>query len=67
MCDNCFVPLHLHTNYSGDGLGTIENMMAYAQSKGFKSLAITDHATAGGHVEFWASANAHGIKPIFWY
>jgi len=65
MCDNCFVPLHLHTNYSGDGLGTIENMMAYAQSKGFKSLAITDHATAGGHVEFWSTAIAHDIKPIF--
>lgn len=61
----CFVPLHLHTNYSGDGLGTIAALMQYAESKGFKSLAITDHATCGGHVEFWSTATAHGIKPIF--
>jgi len=64
MCNN-FVPLHLHTDYSGDGLGTIENMFQYASEKGFTSLAITDHATCGGHVEFWSAANAHGIKPIF--
>jgi DNA polymerase-3 subunit alpha len=64
MCNN-FVPLHLHTDYSGDGLGTIENMFQYASEKGFTSLAITDHATCGGHVEFWSAANAHDIKPIF--
>jgi len=65
MCDNCFVPLHLHTDYSGDGLGTIESMFQYAVEKGFKTMAITDHATCGGHVEFWSAAKSSGIKPIF--
>ncbi len=61
----CYTPLHLHTEYSPDGLGTTENMMEYAASVGFKSLAITDHGTCGGHVSFWSAARNHGIKTIF--
>ena len=64
MCNN-YTPLHLHTNFSPDGLGTIENMMDYAKSVGFNSLAITDHGTCGGHVSFWSAAKARGIKTIF--
>ena len=33
-------PWHLHTNFHPDGLGTIENMMDYAKSAGFKSWQL---------------------------
>lgn len=62
---NQYVPLHLHTEYSPDGLGRIESMMEYAKASGFSHLAITDHGTAGGHVSFWSAAIEHGITPIF--
>ena len=65
MCNKCYTPLHLHTNFSPDGLGTIENMMDYASSVGFKSLAITDHGTCGGHISFWSAARDRGIKTLF--
>lgn len=65
MCKKCYTPLHLHTNFSPDGLGTIDNMMDYASSAGFKSLAITDHGTCGGHVAFWSAAKDRGIKTLF--
>lgn len=59
-----YVPLHLHTNFSPDGLGTIDNMMQYASAIGFNTLAITDHGTCAGHVSFWSSAKNFGIKSI---
>ena len=62
---NQYVPLHLHTEFSPDGLGRIDSMMEYAKSCGFSHLSITDHGTAGGHVSFWSSAIEHGIVPIF--
>jgi DNA polymerase-3 subunit alpha len=62
---NQYTPLHLHTEFSPDGLGRIDDMMEYAKSCGFSHLAITDHGTAGGHVSFWSSALEHGITPIF--
>ena len=65
MCKKCYVPLHLHTNFSPDGLGTIDNMMDYAASVGFKSMAITDHGTCGGHVAFWSAAKDRSIKTLF--
>lgn len=60
-----FVPLHLHTNFSKDGLGTVEAMMEYAASLGYKALAVTDHGTMAAAVQFWGAAKAVGIKPIF--
>lgn len=65
MCDNCFVPLHLHTNYSGDGLGTVHSLFDYASKMGFGALTVTDHGTCGGHIEFWQTAKEFGIKPQF--
>ena len=60
-----YVPLHLHTEFSPDGLGRIDSMMEYAKSCGFSHLSITDHGTAGGHVSFWNSAIEYEITPIF--
>lgn len=60
-----YTPLHLHTNISPDGLGTIDRLIRVASERGFKSLAITDHGTCGGHVSFWSAAKKNGIKTIF--
>ena len=35
--------LHLHTDASGDGRSTLEEMVAAAAARGFSYLAITDH------------------------
>lgn len=60
-----YTPLHLHTNFSKDGLGTIPALFENAKRIGFDSLAITDHGTLAGAVQFWSAAKAAGIKPIF--
>ena len=60
-----FVPLHLHTHMSKDGLGTIEAMMDYASQLGYHALACTDHGTMAAAIQFWTAAKSRGIKPIF--
>jgi len=36
--------LHVHTDWSGDGRGTLTATVAAAQERGYEYLAITDHA-----------------------
>ena len=60
-----YAPLHLHTNFSKDGLGTIPALFDYAKKVGFDSLAMTDHGTLAAAVQFWSAAVNAGIKPIF--
>lgn len=60
-----YTPLHLHTHFSKDGLGTVPALFESAKRIGFDSLAITDHGTLAGAVQFWSAAQAAGIKPIF--
>ena len=59
-----YVPLHVHTTYSPDGLGTIQDLMEFA-AKNFRALAITDHGTLSGVAEFWKVAKGSGLRPIF--
>lgn len=60
-----FVHLHVHTGYSLlDGSGKIPGMIARVKELGMKSIAITDHGTMYGCVEFYKEAKAQGIKPI---
>lgn len=60
-----FVHLHVHTEYSLlDGSGKVGEMLARAKELGMKSLAITDHGTMYGVVEFYKRAVEEGIKPI---
>lgn len=60
-----FVHLHVHTLYSLlDGASEIDKLMSRAAHYGFKALAITDHGTMYGAVDFCISARKHGIKPI---
>jgi DNA polymerase (family 10) len=35
---------HVHTSLSGDGRSTLEEVVAAARSRGYRALAITDHA-----------------------
>ncbi|WP_392486070.1 DNA polymerase III subunit alpha [Haloimpatiens sp. FM7315] len=60
-----FVHLHVHTGYSLlDGSGKIDKLIAKAKELGMKSLAITDHGTMYGCVDFYKEAKKQGIKPI---
>lgn len=60
-----FVHLHLHTEYSLlDGFTRIKNVFKKAKEMEMDSVAITDHGTMFGVVEFYKEAVKHGIKPI---
>jgi DNA polymerase-3 subunit alpha len=60
-----FVHLHNHTQYSLlDGLTKIPQLIEYIKQKGMPAVAITDHGTLSGVVEFYKTAKAEGIKPI---
>ena len=48
-----FVHLHLHTEYSLlDGLGRVPAMAKRAAELGQRALALTDHGTMHGAIEF---------------
>lgn len=60
-----FVHLHTHTEYSLlDGLSKIKKLVARAKELGMESLAITDHGTMFGAIEFYKACKDAGIKPI---
>ena len=60
-----FVHLHVHTEYSLlDGASRIEDLIVKAKDLGMTSLAITDHGTMYGVINFYKAAIKHGIKPI---
>lgn len=40
--------LHVHTNYSADGLSTVEEILKAAEAAGLDGVAITDHNTTAG-------------------
>jgi DNA polymerase-3 subunit alpha len=67
MMDNSsnFVHLHVHTQYSLlDGAIRIDALLKRAAEFGMDSVAITDHGTMFGVLEFYEKANKAGIKPI---
>lgn len=60
-----FVHLHNHTHYSLlDGLQKIPEMLDWVEELGQKAVAITDHGTLSGAIEFYKEAKSRGIKPI---
>ncbi|KPL20680.1 MAG: hypothetical protein AMJ93_11320 [Anaerolineae bacterium SM23_84] len=62
---SAFTHLHVHTEYSLlDGMCKIEELVARAKQLGMDALAITDHGTMYGTMEFYRTAQRHGIKPI---
>ncbi|HKX73056.1 MAG TPA: DNA polymerase III subunit alpha [Candidatus Saccharimonadales bacterium] len=60
-----YVHLHNHTHYSVlDGLQKVPSMLDHVKELGMKSVAITDHGTLSGAIEFYKEAKDRGIKPI---
>jgi DNA polymerase-3 subunit alpha len=65
MTGENFSHLHNHTYYSLlDGLSSPTQMAQEAKRQGFKSLAITDHGTCGGWLNFQRACRKEEIKPI---
>jgi DNA-directed DNA polymerase III PolC len=63
--DEQFVHLHVHTEFSLlDGLSQIDRLVKRAKALEMPSLAITDHGTMFGVIDFFHAAVAEGIKPI---
>ncbi|HWZ65418.1 MAG TPA: DNA polymerase III subunit alpha [Patescibacteria group bacterium] len=60
-----YVHLHNHTHYSVlDGLQKIPDLLTRVKELGMDSVAITDHGTLSGVIEFYQAAKKAGIKPI---
>jgi DNA polymerase-3 subunit alpha len=60
-----FVHLHVHTEYSLlDGFSNIKKLVKRTQEMGMPAVAITDHGTMFGVVDFFNTATAAGVKPI---
>ena len=65
MSEKSFTHLHVHTEYSLlDGAARINDLLDAAKSLGMNSLAITDHGTMYGVIDFYKAAQKRGIKPI---
>lgn len=60
-----FVHLHVHSSYSVlDGLASPKDLVKYSKDLGMNALALTDHGTMFGTLDFFNAAKAEGIKPI---
>jgi len=60
-----FVHLHVHTAYSLlDGAIRIKDLLAQAQAYDMPAVAITDHGSMFGVLDFYQKAKAAGIKPL---
>jgi DNA polymerase-3 subunit alpha len=60
-----YVHLHNHTQYSLlDGLTKVPALIERIKELGMDSVAMTDHGTMSGAIEFYKAANNAGIKPI---
>ncbi len=60
-----FVHLHNHSHYSLlDGLQKIPGMLDRVEELGMQAVALTDHGTLSGTIEFYKEATKRGIKPI---
>ncbi len=60
-----FVHLHNHTHHSLlDGLTKIPGLVQLVKDMGMEAVAVTDHGTMSGSIEFYKAATEVGIKPI---
>ena len=60
-----FVHLHVHSEYSLlDGFSNIKQMVQRAVEMNMPALALTDHGTMFGVMEFFNATTKAGIKPI---
>lgn len=60
-----YVHLHNHTQYSLlDGLTKVPALIKHVKACGMEAVAMTDHGTLSGTIEFYKEAKAGGVKPI---
>lgn len=60
-----YVHLHNHTHHSLlDGLTKVDELVKQVKDMGMEAVAMTDHGTMSGAIEFYKAANDAGIKPI---
>jgi len=60
-----FVHLHVHSEFSLlDGFSNIKKLVKRAKEMEMSALALTDHGTMFGVVDFFNAATQEGIKPI---
>jgi len=60
-----FAHLHVHTEYSLlDGFSNIKKLIKRVKEMNMESVAITDHGTMFGVIDFYKAAKAEGVKPI---
>ncbi len=60
-----FAHLHVHTVYSLlDGFSNIKKLIKRVKEMGMPAVAITDHGTMFGSIDFFNTATSEGIKPI---
>jgi DNA polymerase III subunit alpha len=60
-----FVHLHVHSEFSLlDGLSRIPHLAARARELNMPALALTDHGTMHGTIDFYRACKKEGVKPI---
>ena len=60
-----FAHLHVHTEYSLlDGFSNIKKLVQRVKELDMPAVAITDHGTMFGVIDFYNAATAAGVKPI---
>ena len=60
-----FIHLHVHTEFSLlDGLSQIKRLVRRSAEAGMNALAITDHGTMFGVIDFYRACKKEGVKPI---
>ncbi len=60
-----FVHLHLHTQYSLlDGAIRLDDLFEKVVEYGMPAVAMTDHGSMFGAIEFYKKARAKDVKPI---
>src|SRR6266496_2331106 len=60
-----FAHLHVHTEYSMlDGFSNIKKLIKRVKELEMPAVAITDHGTMFGVMDFYNAATGEGIKPI---
>jgi len=65
MSNNTFIHLQIHTEFSLlDGLSRIKSLVARAKELDMPALAITDHGTMFGVMDFYNACINADIKPI---
>jgi len=60
-----YVHLHNHTQFSLlDGLTRIPDLIDFVKETGMEAVAMTDHGTLSGTIEFYKEATGRDVKPL---